>query len=442
MPAFAFPDDGRYALTWEDLLDAAPQRRALPATPRWRARRCSSSGTPAPRATACPRRRARRWRSSAPAASEVKVFAIEGEGGLTPGASHETRNTAWGLGLDNLVFLVDWNDFGIDDHADLLGGPRHARRLVRAVRLAGDGHRAGHRVGPDVTRTVLEASRGDNPEGVPSMRLVQDAQGPRLPQVRQQVPRRAAQDEQRAVLGRCASSSWRSTASSSKASEQPAPEEAAALRAQADAQSSRIAMGVLRATSRAGGLPHRPAASSWRARCPTRSPASSSAVSGADLFEDRDGSSTSATTRSRCGPSRARSSPTAPRWRAWGAWVNSLRAKRIRPAAVPGLLGRPRRLDQHLRLRQGLRRRRGLGLVRPREEPATARCCRRRSPSSPTPGSRSGAASVNLADDPMERVQRLLDRLLDLRLVLLPQVRPDAAVQPAGAGLRAARWAR
>src|SRR5206468_3117819 len=50
-------------------------------------------------------------------AEEVKVFAVEGEGGLTPGASHETRNSAWGLGLSNLVFLLDWNDFGIDVNA-------------------------------------------------------------------------------------------------------------------------------------------------------------------------------------------------------------------------------------------------------------------------------------------------------------------------------------
>ena len=50
-------------------------------------------------------------------AEEVKVFVVEGEGGLTPGASHETRNSAWGLGLSNLVFLLDWNDYGIDDPA-------------------------------------------------------------------------------------------------------------------------------------------------------------------------------------------------------------------------------------------------------------------------------------------------------------------------------------
>ncbi len=48
-------------------------------------------------------------------AQGVKVFAVEGEGGLTPGVNHEMMNSAWGLGLDNLYFLVDWNDFGIDD---------------------------------------------------------------------------------------------------------------------------------------------------------------------------------------------------------------------------------------------------------------------------------------------------------------------------------------
>jgi len=48
-------------------------------------------------------------------ADGVKVFAIEGEGGLTAGASHETKNSAYGLGLDNLHYLIDWNDWGIDE---------------------------------------------------------------------------------------------------------------------------------------------------------------------------------------------------------------------------------------------------------------------------------------------------------------------------------------
>ncbi|HAF61447.1 MAG TPA: transketolase [Anaerolineaceae bacterium] len=46
----------------------------------------------------------------------VNVFALEGEAGLTPGAVHETMNSAWGLNLNNLIMLLDWNDFGIDAH--------------------------------------------------------------------------------------------------------------------------------------------------------------------------------------------------------------------------------------------------------------------------------------------------------------------------------------
>jgi transketolase len=51
-------------------------------------------------------------------AGEVKVFAMEGEGGHTAGAHHESKNSAWGLGLDNLIYLFDWNDHGIDSFAN------------------------------------------------------------------------------------------------------------------------------------------------------------------------------------------------------------------------------------------------------------------------------------------------------------------------------------
>jgi len=47
-------------------------------------------------------------------AGEVRVFAMEGEGGHTAGAHHEVKNTAWGLGLGNFTYLMDWNDHGID----------------------------------------------------------------------------------------------------------------------------------------------------------------------------------------------------------------------------------------------------------------------------------------------------------------------------------------
>jgi transketolase len=60
-------------------------------------------------------------------ASQVRVFALEGEGGFTAGAHHEVLNSAYGLGLDNLIYLLDWNDHGIDSFANsevVYGGPK------------------------------------------------------------------------------------------------------------------------------------------------------------------------------------------------------------------------------------------------------------------------------------------------------------------------------
>ncbi|HEX6139450.1 MAG TPA: transketolase, partial [Candidatus Limnocylindria bacterium] len=100
-------------------------------------------------------------------AEEVKVFVVEGEGGLTPGASHETRNSAWGLGLSNLVFLVDWNDYGIDDTAIHEVVPGTPAEWFGAYHWRVLGTQDGSEWGP-VTRTVLDAARGPNPDGVPT----------------------------------------------------------------------------------------------------------------------------------------------------------------------------------------------------------------------------------------------------------------------------------
>ncbi len=100
-------------------------------------------------------------------ASAVRVFAVEGEGGLTTGASHETRNSAWGLGLDNLVYLVDWNDHGID--------PRPASSVVYGGPDDWFGAAGWRVVGAqqgsewaDVTRTLLGAVHGANPKKTPT----------------------------------------------------------------------------------------------------------------------------------------------------------------------------------------------------------------------------------------------------------------------------------
>lgn len=101
-------------------------------------------------------------------AEDVKVFAVEGEGGLTAGVVHETLNSAYGLGLDNLYLLVDWNDFGIDNHPVskmVYGSPddwfgSHGWRVV--------GTHQGSEWG-DVTRMLLTLTRGVNPSGAPNV---------------------------------------------------------------------------------------------------------------------------------------------------------------------------------------------------------------------------------------------------------------------------------
>lgn len=68
----------------------------------------SGHGTPAAAGEAVALKRA--------GVGSVRVFVMDGEAGLTPGSNHETMNSAWGLGLDNLYLIIDWNDFGIDKH--------------------------------------------------------------------------------------------------------------------------------------------------------------------------------------------------------------------------------------------------------------------------------------------------------------------------------------
>ncbi|MBU8869931.1 MAG: hypothetical protein KOO60_03540 [Gemmatimonadales bacterium] len=101
-------------------------------------------------------------------AEGVKVFGIEGEGGHTAGCWHEAKNSAYGLGLDNLNMILDWNDFGIDSHATssiVHGTPRDwFESYGWHIHEAADGSDWD-----DVTRALLELSHGDNPELRPGM---------------------------------------------------------------------------------------------------------------------------------------------------------------------------------------------------------------------------------------------------------------------------------
>ena len=101
-------------------------------------------------------------------AKGVKVFAVEGEGGHTAGCHHESKNTAWGLGLDNLVVFLDWNDHGIDSfpNSSVVHGDPKDWYASHGWRVAGtnDGHDFAK-----ITEAMLEIVHDENPGGRPGM---------------------------------------------------------------------------------------------------------------------------------------------------------------------------------------------------------------------------------------------------------------------------------
>ncbi|HEY3524323.1 MAG TPA: hypothetical protein VGK63_11530 [Candidatus Limnocylindrales bacterium] len=164
---FALPDDGRWALTWEDLLELR-RRGGLPGHAEMEGKTLLLKFNTGPSGHGMPPAAGEALALKLAGCEQVRVFAIEGEGGLTPGASHETRNAAWGLGLSNLVFLLDWNDFGIDEFALSSVVPGTPETWFGAYDWRITGTLEGMEWGP-ATRAVLEAARGDNPERRPSV---------------------------------------------------------------------------------------------------------------------------------------------------------------------------------------------------------------------------------------------------------------------------------
>jgi transketolase len=101
-------------------------------------------------------------------AEGVKVFAVEGEGGLTAGASHETKNSAYGLGLDNLHYLIDWNDWGIDEvpTSRIVNGTPRTWFEPYGFRVHGTEQGSDF---ASVTRAFLDTLSSPNPDHRPNM---------------------------------------------------------------------------------------------------------------------------------------------------------------------------------------------------------------------------------------------------------------------------------
>jgi transketolase len=112
---YLVPDAENRMLTWEDLLTLR-RHGGLPGHAEMTGKTLFFKFNTGPSGHGAPAAAGEAFALKYAGAEDVKVFAFEGEGGLTPGGVHETKNSAWGLGLGNLVYVVDWNDFGIDDH--------------------------------------------------------------------------------------------------------------------------------------------------------------------------------------------------------------------------------------------------------------------------------------------------------------------------------------
>jgi len=174
-PHYLIPGEGRFAVYPEDLLRLR-RNRGLPGHAEMEGKSLfikfntgpSGHGSPAAAGEALALKRA--------GTAGVKVFAFEGEGGFTAGASHEVRNSAWGLGLDNLFYVLDWNDFGIDDYriSSVVHGTPSDWFASYGWRVLGS--EQGSEWGP-VTRLLLELVEGPNPDHVPSAGWIKTRKG-------------------------------------------------------------------------------------------------------------------------------------------------------------------------------------------------------------------------------------------------------------------------
>jgi len=98
----------------------------------------------------------------------ARVFAMEGEGGHSAGAHHEVKNSAFGLGLDNLIYLFDWNDHGIDSFANstVVNGTPAEWFEPYGWRVAGTEKGEDYAA---ITRALLKIVHDEDPGGRPGM---------------------------------------------------------------------------------------------------------------------------------------------------------------------------------------------------------------------------------------------------------------------------------
>jgi transketolase len=172
---YLVPDAEERGLYWEDLVHFR-RNKGLPGHAEMEGKTLFLKFNTGPSGHGSPAAAGQAFALKRAGAEGVKVIAFEGEGGLTPGAAHETMNSAFGLGLSNLYYVVDWNDFGID--------PRKYSSVIDKTPREWFGSH-GWRVceaadGSDwenVTGALLDLFDGDNPDGRPNMMYMKTRKG-------------------------------------------------------------------------------------------------------------------------------------------------------------------------------------------------------------------------------------------------------------------------
>jgi transketolase len=173
-PRYAIADEAERALYWEHLLGFR-RRGGLPGHAEMEGNTLFFKSNTGPSGHGSPTAAGEAMALKRAGAAGVRVFAFEGEGGLTTGASHETKNSAWGLGLDNLLYVVDWNDFGIDDHtvSSVVHGTPEDWFRPYGWRVLGTEHGSEF---AHVHPLLVDAVHGENP-GVPTVVWVKTRKG-------------------------------------------------------------------------------------------------------------------------------------------------------------------------------------------------------------------------------------------------------------------------
>ena len=164
---YLVPNAENRQLTWEDLLTLR-HRGGLPGHAEMEGKTLFFKFNTGPSGHGAPAAFGEAMALKHAGAGDVRVFAMEGEGGHTAGCHHEVKNSAYGLGTDNLIYLMDWNDHGIDKFANSevsVGSPPEWFEPY-GWRTAGteDGENF-----EQLTKALLEVVHADDTEGKPGM---------------------------------------------------------------------------------------------------------------------------------------------------------------------------------------------------------------------------------------------------------------------------------